>query len=128
LYKQYPNPEGSYLRKIQTKVKEIATFSPPLFHGRGIFQYSFGFVPFRKPVHAVGEFITVLNQPCTVLSIDHQFFSYLVGKPIHIDAKTDPSIEEIDDLHKLYLEGLEDIFETHKDKFGIDKEKHLEFI
>jgi hypothetical protein len=23
---------------------------------------------------------------------------------------------------------LEDIFETHKDKFGIDKEKHLEFI
>jgi hypothetical protein len=55
-------------------------------------------------------------------------FSYLVGKPIHIDGKTDPSIEEIDDLHKLYLEGLEDIFETHKDKFGIDQEKHLEFI
>jgi hypothetical protein len=23
---------------------------------------------------------------------------------------------------------LEDIFETHKDKFGIDQEKHLEFI
>ena len=55
LFNQYPNPEGSYLRKIQTKVKEIATFSPPLFYGRGIFQYTFGFVPFRKPVHAVGK-------------------------------------------------------------------------
>ena len=57
LFKQYPNPEGSYLRKIQTKVKEIATFSPPLFYGRGIFQYTFGFVPFRTPVHAVGKWI-----------------------------------------------------------------------
>ncbi|XP_046849106.1 2-acylglycerol O-acyltransferase 2-like [Xenia sp. Carnegie-2017] len=104
LFKQYPNPEGSYLRKIQTKVKDIATFSPPLFYGRGIFQYTFGLVPFRKPVHTI------------------------VGRPIHIVANTDPSIEDIENLHQRYLEGLKEIFEEYKEKFGIDKDKHLEFI
>lgn len=30
-------------------------FSFPLFHGRGVFQYSFGFVPYRRPITTVGE-------------------------------------------------------------------------
>ena len=65
LYNQYPNPEGSYVRKVQTKMKEIATFSPPLFHGRGIFQYTFGLVPFRKPVNTVGEYIYISGVGCS---------------------------------------------------------------
>lgn len=43
-------------------------------------------------------------------------------------ANTDPSIEDIENLHQRYLEGLKDIFEEYKEKFGIDKDKHLEFI
>jgi hypothetical protein len=82
LFKQYPNPEGSHLRKLQTKVKDIATFSPPLFYGRGIFQYTFGFVPFRNPVHAVGELNNLVkmglkfwNIKCTIIvSTYHHIF------------------------------------------------------
>ena len=27
----------------------------PLFYGRGVFQYSFGFMPYRLPITTVGE-------------------------------------------------------------------------
>ncbi|PWA33440.1 hypothetical protein CCH79_00020680 [Gambusia affinis] len=27
----------------------------PLFHARGVFQYSFGLIPYRKPIHTVAE-------------------------------------------------------------------------
>lgn len=27
----------------------------PLFYGRGVFQYSFGFIPYRRPITTVGE-------------------------------------------------------------------------
>jgi hypothetical protein len=56
------------------------------------------------------------------------FSLFSVGKAIHADAIPEPSIEEVDNLHKLYLEGLKDIFETYKTKFGIAEDQHLEFI
>ncbi len=56
LFCQANNPDGSNLRRFQEFVKHIFGISPPLFHGRGIFNYTFGLVPFRKPVHTVGMF------------------------------------------------------------------------
>ena len=43
-------------RKIQEKLYKLLTFTPPLFLGRGIFQYSFGIMPFRKEVFTVGTY------------------------------------------------------------------------
>jgi len=54
LYKQVANPPGSRLRRLQTLMTKLLTFSPPLFHGRGIFNYTFGLLPFRHPVEVVG--------------------------------------------------------------------------
>ena len=53
LYDQVSNPSGSALRHWQTKVKELMGFAPPLFHGRGVFQYTFGLLPYRRPIHTV---------------------------------------------------------------------------
>lgn len=66
--------------------------------------------------------------PITTLPCTTKTLSFLVGKPIYIAANEEPSIEDIDNLHKLYLEGLTDIFETNKTKFGIAEDEHLEFI
>ena len=55
LYQQADNPRGSYVRMFQEKFKGIMGFSPPLFYGRGIFNYSFGIIPYRKPVNTVGK-------------------------------------------------------------------------
>ncbi|XP_008055906.1 2-acylglycerol O-acyltransferase 1, partial [Carlito syrichta] len=53
LFKQINNPEGSWLRTVQEKLQKILGFALPLFHGRGVFQYSFGLMPYRKPIHTV---------------------------------------------------------------------------
>ena len=54
LFNQVSNPPGSMLRKIQDKIQSMIGFAPVLFYGRGIFQYTFGMIPHRRPVHVVG--------------------------------------------------------------------------
>jgi len=44
------------LRKIQEKIQSVIAFAPVLFYGRGVFQYTFGMIPHRRPVHVVGEY------------------------------------------------------------------------
>ncbi|NXD11233.1 MOG2A acyltransferase, partial [Nothocercus nigrocapillus] len=104
LFEQVSNPRGSWLRRLQYQLQQIMGISLPLFHARGIFQYSFGLVPYRRPI-------------CTV-----------VGKPIPVQRKHNPSEEEVDQLHEKYLEELSKLFEDHKAKYNIPEDKHLEFI
>ena len=51
---------GTWIHTLQEKFKNIIGFAPVLFMGRGLFQYSFGLIPHRKPVNiVVGEPIQV---------------------------------------------------------------------
>lgn len=38
----------------QDRFQSIVGVSMPLFHARGVFQYSFGLMPYRQPIHTVG--------------------------------------------------------------------------
>ncbi|XP_042610567.1 2-acylglycerol O-acyltransferase 2-B [Cyprinus carpio] len=76
----------------------------PLFHARGVFQYSFGLLPYRKPIHTV------------------------VGRPIPVSQNPCPSKDDIDALHTLYMEALTQVFEENKNNYGIPEDKHLNFI
>ena len=51
LFNQVNNPPGSMIRKIQEKIQSMIAFAPVLFYGRGVFQYTFGMIPHRRPVH-----------------------------------------------------------------------------
>ncbi|NXP14148.1 MOGT2 acyltransferase, partial [Thinocorus orbignyianus] len=104
LFDQVQNPKGSWLRLIQHRLQQIMGISLPLFHARGIFQYSFGLIPYRRPIFTV------------------------VGKPIPVKRKHRPSEEEVDQVHQQYLNELCKLFEEHKDKYNIPEDKHLEFI
>lgn len=55
LFDQVENRKGTLLRWTQERLQGIMGVSLPLFHARGIFQYSFGIVPYRKPISTVGE-------------------------------------------------------------------------
>lgn len=57
IYDQVANPEGSLIRRIQNTLQTIIGLAPCMFIGRGVFQYSFGIVPFRKPIYTVGELL-----------------------------------------------------------------------
>lgn len=86
--------EGSFLRKIQDLLLKVLTFSPLIIYGRGIFQYTFGFLPYRKPLNVV------------------------VGKPIHTEKNPNPSQEEIDSLHQRYITELTELYDEYKTKFN----------
>ena len=51
---------GTWIYTLQERFKNMVGFAPVLFMGRGLFQYSFGLIPHRKPVNiVVGEPIQV---------------------------------------------------------------------
>ncbi|KPP59985.1 2-acylglycerol O-acyltransferase 2-A-like [Scleropages formosus] len=104
LFDQMENPVGSLLRRLQERLQKVMGVALPLFHARGVFQYSFGLLPYRKPIHTV------------------------VGRPIAVTQTPSPSAEDIETLHKLYLEGLTQLFEENKAIYGIPQNKHLQFI
>ncbi|KAK2824797.1 hypothetical protein Q7C36_018724 [Tachysurus vachellii] len=104
LFDQMENPVGSALRRVQDRLQRVMGVALPLFHARGVFQYSFGLLPYRRPVYTV------------------------VGRPIRVDLNPCPTKEDIESLHQRYMEGLTQLFEENKEKYGINKDKHLKFI
>ena len=58
VYDQVANPPGSMVRKVQDALQEIFGIAPCIFMGRGVFQYSLGIIPYRKPIYIVGEYST----------------------------------------------------------------------
>ncbi|XP_022098667.1 2-acylglycerol O-acyltransferase 2-A-like [Acanthaster planci] len=104
VYEQIPNPEGSFLRKLQALLTKVVGIPPSLFHGRGIFNYNLGFLPYRQPIFTV------------------------VGKPIPLDKNPNPTQEEIDKVHAEYIASLVALFDEHKTKYGIEEEETLKVI
>jgi len=104
VYDQVENPRGTWLRWTQEKLQSVMGISLPLFHARGVFQYSFGLMPYRKPITTV------------------------VGQPIRVEKKEKPSVEDLEVLHQLYMDELSKLFEEHKTNYGVDKDTHLTFI
>lgn len=104
LYEQIPNYQGTMVRRFQDFLTQKLGFSPCFFHGRGIFNYSFGLLPHRKAVHTV------------------------LGAPLSVEKVAEPSREEIDNLHAKYCSSLNTLFETHKLKYGYSEENHLEMV
>lgn len=106
----------------------------PLFHARGVFQYSFGLMPYRKPINTVGTTPTrsssdlpfiwyqVIAVGCQLLSLSS------VGKPVSVVQTPSPTSEDIDKLHQIYLQSLTELFEEYKQKYGLEEHHHLTFI
>ncbi|CAG2177496.1 unnamed protein product [Oppiella nova] len=76
---QKEKEEKSRIRKTQEFLTQVLGFSAPMFHGRGVFQYNMGYLPFRKPITTV------------------------VGKPIDVIQVDEPTDEQIYDLHDKYI-------------------------
>ncbi|KAM9414374.1 2-acylglycerol O-acyltransferase 1 isoform 2-T2 [Pholidichthys leucotaenia] len=104
LFDQMDNPTGSPLRRLQNRLQSIMGIAMPLFHARGVFQYSFGLIPYRKSITTV------------------------VGEPIPVIQTMSPSRDDIENLHKVYLKSLVELFEKHKTAYGIPEDHHLTFV
>ena len=94
IYEQAPNHGGTKLRRFQDMVEKVLSFSPPMFYGRGVFQYNYGFVPYRKPITVV------------------------IGKPIPVEKVDSPSHEDVEKLHATYVQAVKDLYEEYNEKYG----------
>ncbi len=65
-----------------------------MVHGRGIWNYSFGMLPFRTPL------VTV------------------IGKPIPVEKNENPTPEQVDHYHALFKAALLDLHERWRVKVG----------
>ena len=77
VFDQVQNPKGTWLRWIQDRLQSIMGISLPLFHARGVFQYSIGVIPYRKPINTVSEWKEHRPQTiCTTPAIvSHNMFT-----------------------------------------------------
>lgn len=50
-----------------------------------------------------------------------------VGNPIAVKQNLSPTLEDINELHQKYLQELQNLFETNKEKYGIPEHKSLIF-
>jgi 2-acylglycerol O-acyltransferase 2 len=98
------NPENSRLRRFQNVIKKHFHFGLPVISGRGVFNYSFGLLPHRKPMHTV------------------------IGAPIKVTKNAAPTTADIEALHALYISKLNELFEEHKHKYLTDKTIELQFV
>jgi 2-acylglycerol O-acyltransferase 2 len=99
-----PNPPGSALFKFQKIFQKLMSFSPPVIHGRGIFTYNYGVLPYRKQIVSV------------------------VGTPIDCPKVSDPSMEIILEYQQKYLLALTKLYDSYKDKYALDRKSSLNFI
>ncbi|XP_077556828.1 2-acylglycerol O-acyltransferase 2-like [Haemaphysalis longicornis] len=94
LFKKAELSDDSWLRRLIVWYQRLTGFTPPLFWGRGFFQYSFGLVPRRKRIVVV------------------------VGKPLEVPKVECPSEEEVNRVHQQYIDALIQLFNDHKDKYA----------
>ncbi|XP_033637961.1 2-acylglycerol O-acyltransferase 2-A-like [Asterias rubens] len=104
IFKQMPNPQGSRLRDLQVRLTRLVGFAPPIFHGRGVFNYNFGLLPFRRAISTV------------------------IGKPMYVKKITNPSSEQVEKVHQEYMGHLRALFDANKTKYGVAGDQNLNFI
>ncbi|KAF8887350.1 diacylglycerol acyltransferase-domain-containing protein [Infundibulicybe gibba] len=113
IYEQMPNEKGTSVYALQKKFQSVFGFTLPLFHGRGLLNYNLGLMPYRRRM-------LQLNTDCCLVP--------LVGKPIHVKQSARPSLEEIMDIQKKYIEELTRIWNTYKDQFAKARLRELNII
>lgn len=96
IYDQVRNDPSSFLYRFQQNLKRKTGFTLPLMHARGIFNYDFGIIPYRRPINIV------------------------VGAPIDIPKIDRPTEAQVSHYHALYVEELSKLFDAHKDRFHKD--------
>ena len=104
LWDQLPNEKGSWIRWFQDVARTYTGMVPPAIHGRSIFTYNAGILPYRRPVVSV------------------------VGAPIDSPKIENPDIETIIHYQDKYVTELMRIYDTYKDEYLPHRTSELRFV
>ncbi|EPY50047.1 diacylglycerol O-acyltransferase Dga1 [Schizosaccharomyces cryophilus OY26] len=101
IFEQVDNNPQTRIYRFQEIVKKVAGFTIPFFYGRGLLNKTFGLMPWRKPINIV------------------------VGEPIDLPKKSDPTSQELYEAQEEYIRRLEGIWNNYKDVFVPERVKEL---
>ena len=104
LYDQVSPEEHPWLRRAQMYALRTLKFTLPFLHGRGIFNYDVGLMPYRRPLNIV------------------------VGRPIKVtQARSEAEVDmaEVERLHGEYVRELEMMWERYKGTFAADRKEEM---
>ncbi|KAI3332192.1 DAGAT-domain-containing protein [Xylariaceae sp. AK1471] len=104
LYDQLQPREHPFMHRIQMFLLKVWKFTLPFLHGRGIFNYDVGLMPYRAPLNIV------------------------VGAPIIVRQSSSVNQEEINRLHGLYVAELEKLWDRYKDEFAPYRKEEMQIL
>lgn len=106
IYDQLSPKTHPLVHKLQMFTLKVFKFTLPALHGRGLLNYDVGLMPYRRPVNVV------------------------IGKPIIIHSAPghQPTTDEIDHYHELYVQELESLWEMYKDHFVPGRVSEMEIV
>lgn len=77
-------------------------------------RFIFGHIPLRRPVVTVGKWCEFF------LYKKKNRYSFLVGKPIHIEKNLNATPKDINQLHENYIQAVQHLFDYNKNKYGLE--------
>ncbi|KAI5478556.1 diacylglycerol acyltransferase [Pseudohyphozyma bogoriensis] len=104
IFEQLSNERGTRLYLLQKRFQAAFGFTLPIFFGRGIFNYSMGLMPYRHPIVSV------------------------VGRPIHVTQRDNPTIEELQEVQTRYIVELQRIWDNHKELYASGRTRDMMII
>jgi len=104
LFHQLSNSKNSRMRRFQSWFKQVTAVGLPICWGQGFTENSLGPLALQRPVTSV------------------------VGSPIKVVKNSNPSEEEVNRLHGVYLTELKKLFEENKKEYCDNKNIKLEII
>ncbi|KAI1762096.1 diacylglycerol acyltransferase-domain-containing protein [Hypoxylon sp. FL1150] len=104
LYDQLHPNDHPVVHKLQMFILKVWKFTLPFLHGRGIFNYDVGLMPYRRPLNVV------------------------VGAPIKVTQSATVEQAEINRLHDLYVAELEKLWDRYKDEFYPDRKEEMQIL
>lgn len=106
LYDQVSAKQHPRLHKLQMWVLRTLKFTLPFLHGRGIFNYDVGLMPYRRPLNIV------------------------VGRPIMVAQAREGDIDnkEVERLHAEYVGELMGMWERYKGVFAKERKEELQIF
>jgi len=102
---QAPNTTA---RRLQEFARKKIGFATPLFWGRGLFSYSFGILPHRKPI------IVVVGKPIKLPKLP----PHLKGAAL---CTTKEGRQIVDDVHNQYVAALRALWTQYRDRWAIHR-------
>lgn len=104
LYDQLEKGQHPMVHRLQMFILKVWKFTLPFMHGRGIFNYDVGMMPYRHPLNIV------------------------VGAPIRVVQSANVNMKEVDRLHELYIQELEKLWDRYKDEFAQDRKEEMQLL